>query len=322
MRDPNGPEWPTILMMGVAWGLWGVGTTWVWALWPPLAVLLTGIAIAQYSSLQHEALHGHPFASARLNEALMTPALTLTVPFGRFRDTHLAHHHDPILTDPYDDPESNYMDPAAWARLPAVARVLLRANNTLLGRIVLGPIIGNALWLRGEARLVAAGDQAARRDWALHLVGLVPVVAWLWVASMPWWGYLLAAWVGHGLLKIRTFLEHRAHELPRARTVVVEDRGPLAFLFLNNNLHVVHHMHPGVAWYRLPALYARQKDHYLRKNEGYAYRSYAQVFAAHFWRTKDPVPHPLWTGSDKPAEGRAVGAVVKEGDADARHLAT
>jgi fatty acid desaturase len=320
LRDTHRPEWPTILMMGAAWGLWIIGTTWAWSLWPPLAIVLTGIAIAQYSSLQHEALHGHPFADARLNEALMTPALSLTVPYGRFRDTHLAHHHDPILTDPYDDPETNYLDPAVWARLPGILRAALRANNTLLGRIVLGPIIGNAIWVRGEARLIASGDRAVRRDWVFHMAGLLPVVAWLWVAAMPWWGYVLAAWVGHGFLKIRTFLEHRAHELPRARTVLVEDRGPLALLFLNNNLHVVHHMHPQVPWYRLPSIYAAERGHYLRRNEGYAFRSYAQVFASYLWRAKDPVPHPLWTGSDQPAERRTVGAVVEEGHAVARHL--
>ncbi|HSF64857.1 MAG TPA: fatty acid desaturase [Paracoccaceae bacterium] len=299
---------------------WATATTFLHALSPVLGILLTGIAIAQYSSLQHEALHGHPFRNPRVNEALVTAALTLTVPFGRFRDTHLAHHHDPILTDPYDDPESNYLDPAVWARLSAPARWLLRANNTLLGRVVLGPIIGNALWLRSEARLVLTGDRGARRDWALHAAGLVPVVAWLWVAAMPWWAYLLAAWIGHGLLKIRTFLEHRAHEAARARTVVVEDRGPLALLFLNNNLHVVHHMHPGVAWYRLPALYARNRDHYLRRNDGYAYRSYGQIFRQHFLRAKDPVPHPLMR-SGQTAEPGPVARIVEEGHARVGHPA-
>ncbi|MFN4157435.1 MAG: fatty acid desaturase [Gemmobacter sp.] len=319
MRETQSIEWPTILVLAATWALWAAGITLLWDLSPPLAIAVTGIAIAQYSSLQHEALHGHPFRDPRLNEALMTPALTLSVPYGRFRDTHLAHHHDPVLTDPYDDPESNYLDPAAWARLPRVVRAVLRVNNTLLGRIVLGPVIGTTVWLLGEARGVLAGNPGLRRDWGRHLIGLGVVVACLWVAAMPWWGYLLAVWVGHGLLKIRTFLEHRAHDLARARTVIIEDRGPLALLFLNNNLHVVHHMHPAVPWYRLPALYAGARDHYLRRNQGYAYRSYADVFQSYFLRAKDPVPHPLWTadgrpvaGSDDTAEGGSVGAVVEE----------
>jgi fatty acid desaturase len=287
-------EWITLGMIVATYALWALGTTWLTALWAPLGVLVTGIVIAQFSSLQHEALHGHPFRRRVLNELLVWPALTLTVPYGRFRDTHLAHHHDPALTDPYEDPESNYLDPAVWSRMSPAARALYRVNNTLLGRVVIGPIFGNLLWLRSEWRLALGGDRAVRRDWALHAVGLVPVVAWLWWAEMSALGYLLAAWVGHGLLKIRTYLEHRAHEAPRARTVIIEDRGPLSILFLNNNFHVVHHMHPAVPWYRLPRVYRGNRAHYLRRNDSYLYRSYAEIFGRYLLRAKDPVPHPLW----------------------------
>lgn len=300
--DAPAIEWPTLLLLAATYGAWTLGTTAAFGLSPLLGILLTGIAIAQFSSLQHEILHGHPFPSRRANEALAFPALTLTVPYGRFRDTHLAHHHDPILTDPYDDPESNYLDPVVWADLSPVAKALFHFNNTLLGRVTLGPILGNFQWLASEWQLIRKNEPGLRRDWALHLAGLVPVILWLWVAAMPWWAYLLAAWIGHGLLKIRTFLEHRAHESARARTVVVEDRGLLALLFLNNNLHVVHHMHPNVPWYRLPAVYAANRDHYLRRNDGYVYRSYLDIFRAHLFRAKDPVPHPLMPeGPDRAA---------------------
>ena len=111
---------------------------------------------------------------------------------------------------------------------------------------------------------------------------------------MPFWAYLIAVYIGHALIKIRTFLEHRAHDDAQGRTVIVEDRGPLAFLFLNNNLHVVHHAHPGVPWYRLPQLYGAARNGYLASNGGYRYGSYREVMRRHFWRAKDPVPHPLW----------------------------
>jgi fatty acid desaturase len=298
-RATGSVEWPTLALIVATYGVFALGTTAAAALWLPLGIVVTGVAIAQFLSLLHEALHGHPFRSQAVNAALVFPALAITVPYGRFRDTHLAHHHDPILTDPYDDPESNYLDPAVWERLPRWWRAVLEANNTLIGRMVLGPIVGNAAWLRSEARLIAAGDRAVRRDWILNGIGLVPVVLWLVWAGFPVWAYLLAAWVGHGLVKIRTFLEHRAHEAARARTVIIEDRGPLALLFLNNNLHVVHHMHPGVPWYRLPALYAANREHYLRRNEGYVYRSYGEVFRRFALRRKDPVPHPLYPAKDR-----------------------
>ena len=76
--------------------------------------------------------------------------------------------------------------------------------------------------------------------------------------------------------------------------MVIEDRGLFALIFLNNNLHIVHHMHAAVPWYKLPALYWANKDRYLSRNEGYCYRSYGEIFRRYFWRAKDPVPHPLW----------------------------
>ncbi|MFN6978595.1 MAG: fatty acid desaturase, partial [Gemmobacter sp.] len=69
--------------------------------------------------------------------------------------------------------------------------------------------------------------------------------------------------------------------------------------FLNNNLHVVHHMHPNVPWYRLPALYAANRAHYRRRNDGYVYRSYAEVFRRYALRAKDPVAHPVYPWPDR-----------------------
>lgn len=286
-------EWPTLAVLIGTYLLWAFGTTIAFEISAVLGVVLTGIAIAQFSSLQHEVLHGHPFRQTWLNEALVFPALTLTVPYGRFRDTHLAHHYDPNLTDPYDDPESNFLDPAVWARLSPPAKWLLRANNTLLGRVTLGPLIGNWLWLASEARLIFSGDKNVQRDWILHVGGLILLALWIVPAEMTIWAYLLSAYIGHGLLKIRTYLEHRAHEVARARTVVIEDRGPLALLFLNNNLHAVHHCHPNVAWYKLPSVFAANRDHFLRRNDGYLYANYKEVFRNYLLRAKDPVPHPL-----------------------------
>lgn len=88
--DSPAIEWPTLLLLVATYGLWAIGTTQAFEISAFLGILLTGLAIAQFSSLQHEILHGHPFRSRALNEALAFPALTLTVPYGRFRDTHLA----------------------------------------------------------------------------------------------------------------------------------------------------------------------------------------------------------------------------------------
>ncbi|HMS94952.1 MAG TPA: fatty acid desaturase, partial [Tabrizicola sp.] len=108
-------EWPTLIVFLATYALWAVATTVLWTFSPTLAILATALAIGQYSSLTHEVLHGHPFPSQTLSEALVFPGLTLFVPYLRFKDLHLQHHFDPALTDPYDDPEANYLDPEVWA---------------------------------------------------------------------------------------------------------------------------------------------------------------------------------------------------------------
>lgn len=287
-------EWPTLGLIGLCYGTWGLGT------WLPLAlgIPLTAVAVALFSSLQHEAIHGHPTRHAWLNAALVWPGLTLFVPYARFRDTHLDHHRNPNLTDPYDDPESNYLDPVVWARLPGWLRGLLRANNTLLGRLTLGTAIATVAFLLQEARALRRGDPRVIRGWADHALALVPVIAWLWWAPMPVWAYGVAVYLGVSLVRIRTYLEHQAADRVGARTAIIEDRGPLSWLFLNNNLHVVHHMHPQVPWYRLPALYTAHRARFHRRNGGYVYPSYAEVFRRYLIRAKDPVPHPGYRPSD------------------------
>ena len=288
-------EWPTLILFVATYALWVAGTAFLWPLSPVLAILATGLAIAQLSSLTHEVLHGHPFRSQLLSEALVFPATSLFIPYLRFKDTHLQHHNDPALTVPYDDPESNFFDPAAWVRLSTPVQTVLRFNNTLLGRMLIGPFVGTSVFLANDWRLAKQGDARVILAWALHLPGLVLVFAWLWaVGQMPVWAYLLAVYLGTALLKIRTYLEHRAHEAARARTVIIESRGPLSLLFLNNNFHVVHHMHPAVPWYKLPGMYAARKEHYQRRNEAYVYRSYAEIFRRYLFAAKDPVPHPIW----------------------------
>lgn len=292
---PNGPEWPTLALVVADFAAWAAVTIFadrigLWFAIPVLAIVLT-----LHSSLQHEALHGHPFRNRRLSEALVYAPIGLFVPYPRFRDLHISHHRDSILTDPYDDPEANYLDPEVWERQWAPMRALLTFNNTLLGRLIVGPAIGIGWFLLRELRAARAGDAQVREAWARHAVALVLVVCWIaLVGSMPGWAYLAGAYLAMSILKIRTFAEHQAHERALGRSVIIEDRGPLAFLFLNNNLHAVHHAYPQVPWYRLPAFYRARRAEWLERNLGYRFDSYGQLLRLHLLRPKDPVAHPLW----------------------------
>ena len=287
-------EWPTVFLWLACWGLWLIG---VFVL-PMVSMLLAGVVLTLVlvlqSSLSHEALHGHPFASRRVNDGLAMVSLGLLVPYIRFRDTHLAHHIDERLTDPYDDPETNFYDPAVWARMAPWQQRIMQLNNTLLGRMLIGPLMSQVMFMRGDWREMRQGNRAIIGAWGIHLLSSALVITVVVTSPMPIWIYLMCCYFAMSVLKIRTFLEHRAHQYSTARTVIIDDKGPLAFLFLNNNLHAVHHLHPQVAWYNLPRLYRDNTDSYDRFNEDYNYRSYAQVIARYFVKAKDPVPHPLW----------------------------
>jgi fatty acid desaturase len=291
-------EWPTLGLLIACYALWGGALFYVAEYATISAIILIAVSGALHASLQHEVIHGHPTPWWWVNAGLVAPALTLYVPYLRFRDTHLAHHTDAILTDPYDDPESNYLDPKVWSRMHPVIRFLLARNNCLLGRIVIGPLIGQWCFVRSELQLIIARSPGVLAAWLLHLPLAAGVI---WVATqspLPVWAFLLGTYGAISILKIRTFLEHQAHEKCRARTVIIEDRGVLALLFLNNNFHVVHHMHPRVPWYRLPGVYTANRARYLETNDGYRYRSYWDVIARYFFRAKDPVAHPLMPTND------------------------
>ena len=288
-------EWPTLLLVVGCYGLYVLGTVWAAQLWLPLGMVLTIVALALHSSLSHEVLHGHPFENKALNAALVFPAIGVFVPYLRFKDTHLDHHLDSKLTDPYDDPESNYLYAEDWQTLPKWRQNMLLFNNTLVGRLLVGPLVGQVCFMTCDLRAIVAGDRRVLAGWLWHVPAVMVVVWWMSAnGAMPVWAYLFCAYAALSILKIRTFLEHQAHERARGRTVIIEDRGPLAWIFLNNNLHVVHHMHPKMPWYRLPGLFRSNRERYLSRNDGYYFASYGEVFRKFLWRCKDPVAHPLW----------------------------
>src|SRR5262245_59970909 len=110
-------EWPTVGLLMACYAAWGIATAFYSGIGSVLLVLLVAPLVTLHSSLQLEALHGHPTRSAAINEALVFLPLGLMFPYRRFKMLHLRHHNDAALTDPYDDPESFYLAIADWHRL-------------------------------------------------------------------------------------------------------------------------------------------------------------------------------------------------------------
>ncbi|MCB1360910.1 MAG: fatty acid desaturase, partial [Rhodobacteraceae bacterium] len=199
-------EWPTLGLIVVCYGAWLAAGFWLWPVASVLALAVMAVTAALHSSLVHECLHGHPTRSRRINEALVSVPLSLAYPFRRYKATHLQHHHDDRLTDPFDDPESYYRARWQYDRFPAWLKTLLRWNNTLLGRVVLGPWLVAGAFFVSEAALIRSDARGVRLAWALHLPAALLVLALVWVMGIPLWLYVVAVcWPGLSLIAIRTF---------------------------------------------------------------------------------------------------------------------
>ena len=294
-------EWPTVGLIIVTYTAWaGIGF-FLWSSYPITALLLLAVVLAMQSSLMHEASHGHPTRKGWINELLVALPVGLVYPFRRFKTLHLRHHADERLTDPFDDPESYYQ--ALWHHqgLPPAMKAVLRINNTMLGRVIIGPPLATIGFVLSELKLISEGDRAVRRAWLLHGLGLalvLPVVAYGF--GMPVWLYVLGpVWLGQSLIAVRTYAEHQWSERPDGRTIIVES-SPLSLLFLNNNLHLVHHKMPNVSWYRLPALFREKREEWIRMNGGYVFPNYIALFGAFAFKAKEPVVHPVLRRAPEP----------------------
>lgn len=282
------------MLIAATYTAWAGAGIFFWPLYPIPTLVLLGFILAMQSSLMHEVSHGHPTRRSWVNEVLVGLPIGLVYPYRRFKALHLRHHADESLTDPFDDPESYYQALWQYRELPRAMKTLLAANNTMVGRFVLGPVLGSAGFLLAEAKLIAAGDRAVRKAWLLHGIGLAVVLPLVTLAfGMPVWLYILVpVWLGQSFMSIRTFAEHQWSERPDGRTIIIE-RSPLSFLFLNNNLHFVHHKRPTVAWYELPLLFREQRDEWVRMNKGYVFPNYLALLKAYAFKAKEPVAHPV-----------------------------
>jgi fatty acid desaturase len=288
-------EWPTVFLAAAIYGGWLALTYWQ-AMLPVYFVMPLGAwLIAWQGSLQHEVLHGHPTRNRAINTALGFPPLSLWLPFERYRASHLAHHADARLTDPLDDPESEYWTEEAWRRLGPAGRLAAWLNATMLGRLLIGPIWSIGRFLVVEGQRMVRGDRAVRDIWLVHLAGVAIVATWVTsICGMPLWQYVVEFVLpGTSLLLIRSLAEHRAAADPRHRTAIVERAPILGLLFLYNNLHVVHHEWPRLPWYAIPQRFAANRERFLAENGGLLYRGYREVFSRYLLWPQDCLVHPF-----------------------------
>jgi len=287
-------EWPTWLLILAVHGAWLALVLAYRSLPAGLAQLGLVLVAAWHLSLQHELLHGHPTRHAALNQLFGVFPISVWYPFAIYRDSHLNHHRDAQLTTPGLDPEGNYVTATAYRQGLPPWRALQWALRTAAGRLLLGPLLAIAsVWWQ----LLAAPwrrDRTHLRDWLVHLLLLLPMLWWVnAVAGLTPLHYLLGiAYPALGLAMLRSFYEHRPAALPAHRIVINEAAWPWRLLYLNNNYHAVHHAHPGLAWYRIPAAYRADRAGYLQRNGGFLLQGYLRLLWRHGLTPVDSPIHP------------------------------
>lgn len=286
-------EWPTWLLWLTIMGSWllVVGHFARWPLWLSTPVLI--LLGAWYMSLQHELTHGHPTRNATINRLLGLLPLAVWYPFDIYKTNHLIHHNDPDLTLPDVDTESNYVSRAAAQHLSPVQLWLKRSQRTVLGRVIIGPALVILELGKALVQGVAKGDFSMVRVAAVH-VPLLFIMLW-GLAQLggisPAYYCFVVGYFALGVAMLRSLYEHRPAALPEHRTVVNEASLFWRLLYLNNNYHVVHHAFPGLAWYRIPAVYRAHRAAYQEHNGAFVLPGYLFLIRRFAWRPVDSTIH-------------------------------
>jgi fatty acid desaturase len=280
----GGPWWrryelPNWLVAVGVYGSW-IALVMLHAVIPwPLLMILAAYVLAWHFSLQHEAIHSWRSAPLLLRTAVVWPPIGGWFPYELYRRGHSIHHRDNNLTYPGLDTESVYHRAEDWERYSKTWRAILMFNQTMLGRLTIGPALRLRKLVITEFGLLKNRDYRNVLIWARFFVGLAVVLSFVkFVGHMPIWQYyVLFVYPGLSLGLLRAFIEHRWGDSPEERVAVVESNWVFGLLFLWNNIHIVHHIDPALPWYDIPRVYRADKEGFLKRNGAYMFPGYGHI---------------------------------------------
>jgi fatty acid desaturase len=231
-----------------------------WVLLP-----LQGVLVIFLFTLEHEATHQTPFASARLNEWVgRLCGFLILLPFAWFRYFHLAHHRWTNI--PGRDPELGSAKPVtrrAWVwHVSGVPYWIAQAR--LMGALVIGRAAGDYLPAGALPRIVAEARVMA--------VGYALVAVSLFVTPVLFWVWLCPVLLGQPFLRLYLLAEHG--DCPQVTNMFENTRTTfttalMRFLAWNMPYHTEHHVYPAVPFHKLPVLHAMMKEELRVTAEGY-----------------------------------------------------
>ncbi len=252
--------WPTIALFVGTLGLFALELYGVLTGWSPLVTVPMGAAVTFLMfSVLHESVHHAVSTDPRLNDLMGHLSVPLVAPYagyGMFRFIHIEHHRNTN--------EQKSVDPDAWTsegpwwQLPFrwmtldlwyVVFYARRVRQRPLGEVVTTAALAAAT-LGAFGALVAAGHGAT-----LAVAFLIPQR--LGLGILAWWFDYLPH---HGL----PFTGRQ--DKYRATRIRVGGEGWMTPLFVYQNYHLVHHLHPSVPFYRYLRAWRRNEEAYLDRN--------------------------------------------------------
>lgn len=297
----HGFEWPTWLVIITIYAGWFALIQNYHALpvWFSHAGLI--VVTAWFMSLQHEVLHGHPTSNKKFNELFVLFPICPWFPYRIYHDTHMAHHRDELLTSPGIDPESNYVSKSDYDQLSRPERTFRWTLRTVVGRSLLGTFEAVfSVWkllITGPLK----GDFTYTFTWFLHLSLLAILLWWIdlqaGISPLHWLVFI--AYPALILGMFRSFYEHRPTALPAHRIAINDAAWPWRLLYLNNNFHSVHHDYPSLPWYKIPAVFKKDRQGYLMRNGNFMVPGYLYLLWHFGFKPVDSPLHPGFDGQGK-----------------------
>jgi len=294
--------WPTLGLYAATLALFALELVGVLvAGWSPLVTVPMGAAVTFLMfSVMHEATHHAVSTSDRLNDLMGHLSTPFVAPYGTFpmiRFIHIEHHRNTN--------EQKSVDPDAWTSEGPWWQLPFRWMTIDVWYFVFyvrripqrprGEVVATSLTFLAATAvlvwLVAAGHGAT-----LAVAFLIPQRLGLGV--LAWWFDYLPH---HGL----PFTGRQ--DKYRATRIRVGGEGWMTPLFVYQNYHLVHHLHPSVPFYRYLRAWRRNEQAYLDRNAAISTvfgRSLTPSEYRTWRRITDRVDEPFTTVPAAEAAGR------------------
>ncbi|MDQ6523809.1 fatty acid desaturase [Nocardioides sp. LHD-245] len=253
--------WPTIALYVGTLALFAVemAGVLVWDLSPWLTVPMGAAVTFLMFSVLHESTHHAISTSTRANNALGHLSVLLVVPWATYplvKFIHIEHHRNT------NEPKS--IDPDAWCEEGPAWQLPLRWATIDIWYVV--------FYLR---RLPdrPRGEVVATFALFTAVIGGFAAIAAAGFGSELFWGFLLPQ--RFGMLILAWWFDYLPHhglsvtqreDKYRATRVRVGGEGLLTPLFVYQNYHLVHHLHPSIPFYRYLRAWKRNEEAYLDRN--------------------------------------------------------